>query len=190
MTAGPDERLRDPLVRQLQSTHAVKAGALRMFVPMRAAVAEERDGGRLPEVTDLLTRMHKVFTGHRDETAQHATRLAERLRALGAHPSRGRVAAVAAGSAARARLGGIGGQNHGANARDAFVFEHLEIANLHLLEQLAVRAGDDPTAAVARGCRAEDEEQAATICRNFTNVLTLMLASSGLPTLRPPEEDA
>lgn len=190
MPTGVDERLREPLVRQLQGTHAVKAGALRMFDPMLVAVAAERDGDGLPEVTDLLARMHKVFTAHREETAEHARQLAERLRELGAAPARGRVMAMGAGSAARARLGAIGGQNHGANARDAFVFEHLEIANLHLLEQLATRAGDEATAEVARACCAADEEQAATICSNFTNVLTLMLASRGLPTLRPPEESA
>jgi ferritin-like metal-binding protein YciE len=188
--SAPDERLHAPLVRQLQSTHALKAGALRMFDPMLAAVAAERDGGRLPEVTDLLTRMHKAFSMHREQTADHADRLAARLGSLGAGPARGRVAGMAAGSAARARLGAIGGQNHGANARDAFVFEHLEIANLHLLEQLAERAGDGETAQAARDCRADDEEQAATIERNFTNVLTLMLASRGLPTLRPPEDAA
>jgi hypothetical protein len=112
MPTGVDEPLAEPLVRHLQGVHAVKAGALRMFDPMLAAVAAERDGEGLPEVTDLLTR------------------------------------------------------------------------------QLASRAGDAAMAEVARARPADDEEQAATISRNFTNVLALMLASRGLPTLRSPEEDA
>ena len=96
------------------------------------------------------------------------------------------------GGTARARLGSLRGQNHGANARDAFVYEHLEIATLTLLELLADRAGDEATAEVARTCRADDDEMAALIRRNLTNVLSLMLASRGLPTRRPdaPPSDA
>lgn len=161
-----------------------------MFDPMLAAVAAARDDEGMSEVADLLGRMHGVFSRHREETANHAGKLAARLAALGAGPGRGRVAAMSAGAAGRARLGAIGGQNYGANARDAFVFEHVEIANLHLLAQLARRAGDDETAEVADACRAEDENQAATINRNWTNVLSLTLASRGLPTLRPEENGA
>lgn len=179
--AGPIE---EQVVRQLQTTHALKAGALRMFDPMLAAVAEARDGGAMAEVADLLGRMHRVFSGHRDETATHAARLASRLRELAAGPARGKLAGMSAGATVRARLGG---QNYGADARDAFVFEHLEIATLHLLEQVAERARDPQTAELARSCRAEDEEMAAAINRNWTNVLSLTLASKGLPVLRVPE---
>jgi hypothetical protein len=76
------------------------------------------------------------------------------------------------------------GQNHGANARDAFVFEHLEIALLALLEQLADPTGDTATADAARLCKAQDETMAATINGNWTDVLSLTLASAGLPTVR------
>lgn len=183
MSATPT--LADLVVRRLRDVHALKAGALRMFDPMLAAVARERDEGRLAEVTDLLGRMHGVFSGHRERSADHVARLQARLTALGGSPSRRRVTGMSAGATARARLGAIGGQNHGANARDAFVFEHLEIASLQLLEQLATRAGDHETAELARDLRAEDEEMAATINRNWTNVLSLMLASSGLPSARP-----
>jgi hypothetical protein len=90
------------------------------------------------------------------------------------------------GRIARARLAALGAQNYGANARDAFVHEHLEIATLHLLEQLADRAGDAETARAARKSRAQDEEMAQTINRNWTGVLSLKLASSALPTGRRP----
>nr|MBA3328770.1 DUF892 family protein [Solirubrobacterales bacterium] len=105
-------------------------------------------------------------------------------------PARGRVTGMSVGARARARLGALGGQNHGANARDAFVFEHLEIANLHLLEQIAERVDDRETAQLARACRADDEEMAATINRNWTNVLSLTLASRGLPTFRAQDGPA
>jgi len=177
------------VIRRLQAVHALKAGALRMFDPMLAAVAAERDGDAMAEVADLLGRMHGVFGAHRDATAAHAARLAERLAQLGSRPARRKLAGMSAGATARARLGGLGGQDHGANARDAFVFEHLEIAALHLLEQVAERAQDALTAQLARDCRADDEAMAATIDRNWTNVLSLTLASRGLPTLRPPEQE-
>lgn len=77
--------------------------------------------------------------------------------------------------------------NFGAAATGAFVFEHLEIAQTHLIEQLAQRLGDEVTADLAAGIRGQDEEMAATIGRNWTNVLSLALATKGLPTLRPPE---
>lgn len=172
------------LIDQLRSIHALKRGALRMFDPMLTAVAAERDGGEMGEVSDLLAKMHRAFSAHRDQTAGHVSMLESRLRALGSTPARRRVWGVSTGAAARARLGAIGGQNHGANARDAFVFEHLEIALLALLEQLAIRCGDETTAEAARECKAHDEAMAVTIDGNWSNVLSLTLASQGLPTAR------
>ncbi len=180
--ASPE--LSKKLIDQLRTVHALKRGALRMFDPMLAAVAAERDGGEMDEVTDLLAKMHRAFSAHRDQTAADVSMLESRLRALGSSPARRRVLGVSTGAAARARLGAIGGQNHGANARDAFVFEHLEIALLALLEQLAIRCGDETTAEVARESKAHDEAMAVTIDGNWTNVLSLTLASQGLPTVR------
>lgn len=172
--------LSEKLIEQLRSIHALKRGALRMF--MLAAVAAERDGDQMTEVSDLLARMHRAFTAHREQTAKHVSNLESRLQALGSRPARGQVLGMSAGAAARARLGAIGGQNHGANGRDAFVFEHLEIALLALLEQLAERCGDEATAKMARECKAQDEGMAVTIDGNWTNVLSLTLPSRGLPT--------
>jgi ferritin-like metal-binding protein YciE len=166
----------------------LKAGALRMFDPMIAAVKRERQGDSMTEVEDLLDKMLGRFSSHRDETADHASQLAARLSALGASPSLPRLAATSAGAMGRARLGAIGGQNYGANARDAFVYEHLEIATLHLLEQFAERAADRETARTAKACRAQDEDMVKTINGNWANAASLMLASRGLPTRRPPED--
>jgi hypothetical protein len=90
--------------------------------------------------------------------------------------------------------GRIGGQNHGANARDAYVFEHLEIATYHLLEKVAERAGDTETAELARAHRGDNCEMGHKIRRNWENVLSLLLASEGVPPARdrqrPAEEQA
>ncbi|MBA2256990.1 MAG: DUF892 family protein [Thermoleophilaceae bacterium] len=176
--------LRPKVVRQLQTLHAIKSGALRMFGAMLPAVRRQRDERALPEVQDLLERMSNAFGGHEEMTREHERLLRERLAALDAAPSRSRELGMGAAALLRGNLGRVGGQNHGANARDAFVFEHLEIASWELLEQLAERAGDGQTAELARGCRADDDEMAALIRRNFPNVLSLMLASEGLPTGR------
>jgi hypothetical protein len=90
----------------------------------------------------------------------------------------------------RGRAAAAGGLNFGGAATEAFVFEHVEIAQAHLIEQLATRTHDEQTAALAREVRADDEEMAATIGRNWTNVLSLSLATRGLPVLRPPEPAA
>ncbi len=171
------EVLRADLIKRLRSTHALKGAALAMFDPMLRRVASERDSPETSaEVAELLTRMHSAFSGHRDETAGHAARLEQRMRQLGGRTARLRIACLSSGARAWVALSGLGGQNHGANARNAFVFEHLEIASLNLLRELALRADDDRTAQLADSCRAADEEMAATINRNWTNVLTLTLA--------------
>lgn len=180
--------LHSKVVEQLQALHAMKSAALRMFGQMVPAVRAQRDEGALPEVQDLLEKMTANYGGHEETTREHERRLRSRLEALGSGPSKPRVLGLGAAAFLRGSLGGIGGQNHGANARDGFVFEHLEIASAELLALLAERAGDHETAELARSCRDDDDEMAAMVRRNFPNVLSLMLASQGLPTLRPQEE--
>lgn len=147
-----------------------------MFGPMLDAVAAERDNPVSPEVGELLGRMHATFGGHRTQTAEHVAAFEQRLADLGSGTASARVRSMSAGARGWVAVTGFGGQNHGSNARNAFVFEHLEIAELQLLEALAERAGDEETADLARRCRADDEEMAATINRNWTNVLILNLA--------------
>lgn len=182
------EDLRKPLVSQLKALHALKTGALKMFDPMLAAVAKARDSDpKMAEVSDLLGRMHGAFSAHRQNTAENAELLGARIVALGDKPSAPLTQMFSVGSMARAHLGGIGGQSFGANARDAFVFEHLEIAQANLLAQLADRAQDPETAQLARKCIEDDTNQREIINRNWVNVLSLQLASKGKPVHRPAE---
>ncbi len=177
---------RELLLDQLKTIHMLKGAALRMFDPMLSAVRAERERPEMKDVHDLLSNMLEAFGEHREQTAAHHQALGRRIGELGGAPT-GPVATFAsgAGAAMRARLGAIGGQNHGANARDAFVFEHLEIALLELVERLARRSGDEQTARVAHDCLEEDLAMAAKITRNWENVLSLMLASKRIPFERP-----
>lgn len=186
-TPSGHPELRGKVVEQLRAVHALKVGALAIFGPTLAEVHKQREEHALPEVGDLLEKMTSTFGGHEATTREHERRVRARLRALGAAPSKPRQATLRVAATLRARLGPIGGQNHGTRARDAFVFEHLEVASWELLEHLAERVGDAETAKLARECRAEDDEMAALIRRNFPNALSLMLAADGLPTLRASE---
>lgn len=176
------------VVQQLRTIHTMKGAALRMFDPMLAAVEGEQKNPAMTQVVDLLGNMLGAFGEHRTQTAAHERALLLRLQQLDGRPlARLARRGAAAGAAARARIGAVGGQNHGANARDAFVYEHLEIALLELLERAARRAGDHETARVAHECLVDDRAMAAKITRNWENVLSLTLASKGIPFERPAE---
>jgi len=188
-TAATDAALRPMVVEQLRHAHALQVGALQMFDGMLRAVRSERT---LPEVADLLDKMLHAFEQHRQETERHEREVRARLVALGARPARGAELGMRLAARARVLLGRRGGQNHGANARDAYVFEHLEIATYHLLEKVAERAGDHETAELARTHRGDNCEMGDKIRRNWENVLSLLLASQGVPPARErqPEMDA
>ncbi len=195
MTTSSDDRqqraqLVEKVIEQAQTLHALKSAALRMFESMVEAVREERDGDALSEVQDLLEKMTGNFGAHEETTRDHERRLRERLEALGAGPSKAREGGLGAAAVIRTVTGRAGGQNYGSNARDAFVFEHVEMASAELLALVADRAGDERTAQIAREIRDDDEEMAAMIRRNLPNVLTLMLASEGLPAVREPAASA
>lgn len=179
--AAVDAALRPMVVEHLRHVHALQVGALTMFDGMLQAVRAEQ---ALPEVDDLLARMLEAFEAHREETVRHEREVRERLAALGGRPARAKELAMRAAARVRILTGRIGGQNHGANARDAYVFEHLEIATYHLLEKVAERAGDGVTAQLARDHRGDNCEMGHRIRRNWENVLSLLLASQGLPVAR------
>ncbi len=63
----------------------------------------------------------------------------------------------------------------GRNARDAYATEHMEIASYQLLERVALRAGDEETASVARQNREDEQRMAQTIDANWDRFAELSL---------------
>lgn len=164
------DRLQRKLVEYVQNVHAMEQNILLMLDSM---ILTTRD----PEVQQMLRR-------HKEETRRQEQRLRERRRALGGLG----VASVGKdlSAIATAQLKGVTDllrtDKPVRNARDAFVTEHMEIAAYELLERLAVRAGDEETAAVARENRAEEEAMAQRISENWDKFLDLALAEEGIRT--------
>jgi ferritin-like metal-binding protein YciE len=161
-----DDKLREKLVEYVEDAHAMEQSVLRSLDSMLSTTNE-------PEIVEMLRH-------HKEESERHERLLRERLDALGAGTSTRKEAQTVAG----ALLKGIGDvartDKPGKNARDAYVTEHMEVAAYQLLERLAVRAGDQETAEVARRNRSDDEAMAQKIDANWDKFLDLTLAEAGI----------
>jgi ferritin-like metal-binding protein YciE len=117
---------------------------------------------------------------HQEETRRQADRLRERLQAYGESPSTVKSMAAKAGAAMKGVLDMGRGDKAGKNARDGYATEHLEIAAYQLLERVAVRAGDEATAEVARVNRREEEDMARFIEAHWDDVAVQSLREEGV----------
>jgi ferritin-like metal-binding protein YciE len=123
----------------------------------------------------------EALEGHLEETREHSSSVAERLREIGPDPGLAGVAVWAAergvglaGSVA-GRLfavwkapidmlrGGSGEEKLLKNAKDECASEALEIATYEALERLAEAVGDSETARLARRIRADEERMLARL---------------------------
>ncbi len=161
-----DEKLQQKLVGYVADAHAMEQNVLQMLESMISTTPDEE--------------IVKELEHHTMETERHELLLRQRLEALGAGPSvRKQVQTLTAGLA-KGATDQLRGDKAGKNARDGFVTEHMEIAAYELLERLAIRAGDEETAEVARRNRADEEAMARKIAANWDKFVDLTLQEEGI----------
>jgi len=124
--------------------------------------------------------MRERLEQHQEETRAQQERLRGRLESYGESGSAVKGMAAKAGAAMKGVLDMGRGDKAGKNARDGYATEHLEIAAYQLLERVAVVAGDESTAEVARQNRAEEEAMARFIEDHWDDVARQSLREEGV----------
>jgi ferritin-like metal-binding protein YciE len=160
------QALKEQLTKHIDEALAMEQNVLRMLDGMIETTEDE-------EIKSDL-RQHKL------ETEQHADRLQQRLEAHGESPSTVREAAGIMGALTKSVVDVVRSEKAGRNARDGYATEHLEIASYELLERIALRAGDEETAQVARDNRADEEKMAKKIEGNWDRFAELALKEEGV----------
>lgn len=168
------ENARTQLVKYLTGAHAMEKQALLLLSRGAAIVGDEE--------------VARIFRAHRLQTEEHERYVSERLQALGAGPSKLKDAAMQAGGLAVGAVAQAAPDTPILLARTAFAFENLEIASYRLIRELAQRAGDDETAAVAGRILEQEEAAAELVAGTFPRMVELTLgepARSPLPGVTP-----
>jgi ferritin-like metal-binding protein YciE len=117
---------------------------------------------------------------HLNETKEHAERLETCLEAHGQSPSKVKAAGTMTAGALKAPLDMARSEKGMRNARDGFATEHLEIAAYRLIEELAKKAGDQQSLAVAQQNAEDEERMAARIAANWSKFVALSLKQEGV----------
>jgi ferritin-like metal-binding protein YciE len=142
---GPEE-MTEQLVKYLKDAHALEQQAKQLLAPSPMLVEDEE--------------LAKIFDAHLEETRLHELRLEERLRGLGASPSRIKDTVLRAGGLNLGTFFGVQPDTTTKLAGFAFAFEHIEIASYELLKRVAQRAGDFQTVELAERTLAEERAAA------------------------------
>ena len=116
-----------------------------------------------------------VLEQHRRQTHDHARRLEERLAEHGHEASSAKDLGGTLKATARAFSDQLRDAKPVKNARDAYAAAHTEIAAYAVLERIAERAGDAPTAILARENRHDEEAMAAWLADRWDHFVDLTL---------------
>jgi ferritin-like metal-binding protein YciE len=162
---APDD-LDDQLVKYLVDAHSIEQQAEQLLA-------------NAPDLVDD-DRLAEVFREHLGETRTHSERIAERLEAHDAKPSRLQDVAMRGGAL---NLGAFFGAQPDTTAKlagFAFAFEHLEIAAYELLRRVAERAGDGETIEAAESILPEERTAAQRVGRLWDHAVEAALAEQGV----------
>jgi len=111
-------------------------------------------------------KLADAYQEHLVETRDHADAVEARLRALGGDPSSLKDTVMRTGGINWALFFEAHPDTPGKVAAFSYAFEHLEIGGYEQLKRVAIRAGDDETAALADRIL-EQERTAADTIRNL-----------------------
>jgi ferritin-like metal-binding protein YciE len=117
---------------------------------------------------------------HLNETKEHAERVKTCLEFHGKSPSKVKAAATMTAGLLKAPLDKARSEKGMRNARDGFATEHLEIAVYRLIEELAKKANDQQSMAIARQNAEDEERMAARIAANWSKFVAMDMANEGI----------
>jgi ferritin-like metal-binding protein YciE len=161
-----NEKLKAKLVDYVQDAHAMELN-LEMMLESMIKAAED-------------TKTKAMLEAHLQQTHDHKHRLDQRLEALDSHPSIRKTGESVAVALPKGLIDRFRSDQPGKIARDGYVAEAVEIAAYSLLEQLALRCGDEATAEVARTNRADEEKMAKKIAATWGDAIDMTLEDEGI----------
>ena len=173
------------LIRSLKRAHGLETQAIALLDKGSTLAGDDEIGA--------------IYRAHLLQTRQHERFVAERLDAHGTRPSKPLYAAMHTGALGLGALTKATPDTPVQLAMTAFAFEHLEIAAYRIVAQLARRAGDPETAAVAERILEQEEAAAELVAGTFDRAIERTLGEErtspvpgvtpiGRPSDRAPEE--
>src|SRR3954451_12470415 len=124
-------------------------------------------------------QLAEIYETHLGQTRDQLRTVEQRLKAIGAKPSRVKDAGMRLGALNWGGFFSAHPDTPGKLAVFAYAFEALEVAGYELLARVAERAGDQVTAELAQRIRGEEQAQADRVKASFDEALDASLNGVG-----------